>query len=101
MTEFLRNVSRRHQALIEGDIAAAMRQLGVGSQGGAEALAIFHQLFSDECALGSLATLLARIKVDEKLFWNDWLECSAQGGSPLLPQAHRNGGMEAPKLVPR
>ena len=34
-------------ALSEGEIAAlttAMRQLGVGSQGGAEALVIFHQL---------------------------------------------------------
>ena len=34
-------------ALSEGEIAAltaAMRQLGVGTQGGAEALAIFHQL---------------------------------------------------------
>ena len=44
----------------------AMRHLGVGSQGGAEALAIFHQLMYDELASGSLNEPLARIKVDEK-----------------------------------
>ena len=44
----------------------AMRQLGVGSQGGAEALAIFHQRIYDEWASGSLNAPLARIKVDEK-----------------------------------
>ena len=38
-------------ALSEGEIAAlttAMRQIGVGTQGGAEALASFHQLLYDE-----------------------------------------------------
>ena len=44
----------------------AMRQLGVGSQGGAEALAIFDQRICDEWASGSLNAPLARIKVDEK-----------------------------------
>ena len=43
-----------------------MRQLGVGSQGGAEALAIFHRLLYDEWAEGPLTEPLARIKVDEK-----------------------------------
>ena len=47
MREFLRkHLSRRLLALSEGEIAAltaAMRQLGVGSQGEAEALARFHQ----------------------------------------------------------
>ena len=46
-------VSRRLLALSEGEIAAltaAMRQLGVGSQGGAEALAVFHQLIFDDWA---------------------------------------------------
>ena len=51
MVEFLRQyVSRRLPALGEGEIAtltAAMRQLGVCSKGGAEALAIFHQLIFD------------------------------------------------------
>ena len=46
MGEFLQKyVSRRLLALSEGEIAGlmtAVRQLGVGSQGGAEALAIFH-----------------------------------------------------------
>ena len=70
MGEFLRKyVSRRLLALNEGEISAltaAVRQLGVGSQGGAEALAIFHQLLLDEWAAGALTEPLARIKVDEK-----------------------------------
>ena len=70
MGEFLRKyVSRRLLALGEGDIAAlmtAMRQLGVGSRGGAEALVIFHQPICDEWASGSLNTPLARNKVDEQ-----------------------------------
>ena len=67
MGEFLRKyVSRRLFALSEVEIAAhttAMRQLGVGSPGG-EASAIFHQPISDVWASGSLATPLARIKVE-------------------------------------
>ena len=70
MEEFLRKcVSRRLLALSEGEIAAlttTMRQLGVGSQGVAEALALFHQLLYDEWAAGALREPLARIKVDEK-----------------------------------
>ena len=70
MGEFLwKCVSRRLLVLSEGEIAAlttAMRQLGVGSQGGAEALAIFRQLLYDEWAAGSLTEPLARIKVNEK-----------------------------------
>ena len=68
--EFLRKyVSRRLLALSEGDIAAlttSMRQIGVGHPGGAEALAIFHQLLFDEWMTGSLGGPLARIKVEEK-----------------------------------
>ena len=70
MKEFLRkHVSRRLLALSGGERAAlttTMRQLGVGSQGGAEALAIFHQLLYEEWASGSLIEPLARIKVDEQ-----------------------------------
>ena len=70
MGEFLRKyVSRRLLALGEGEIAAiatAIRQLGVGSQGGVEALAIFHQLINDERASGSPNEPPARIKVDGK-----------------------------------
>ena len=70
MSEFLRKyISRRLLALSEDVVAApttAMWQLGVGSQGGAEALAFFHQLLYDEWAAGSLTEPLARIKVDEK-----------------------------------
>ena len=40
--------------------------MGVGSQGGAEAFAIFHQLIFDEWTARSLETPLARIKVNEK-----------------------------------
>ena len=63
-------LTRRLQALSEGEITvftAAMRQVGLGSQGqgGAEALAIFHQLIFQESASGTLDTPIARIKVDE------------------------------------
>ena len=44
----------------------AMRQLGVRTSGGAEALAIFHQLLFDAWQDGALPKALARIKVDEK-----------------------------------
>ncbi len=54
MGEFLRKyVSRRLLALDEKEIArfmTAVRQLGCGTQGGMEALAIFHQLVYDEWA---------------------------------------------------
>ena len=70
MDELLRTyVSRRVSALSEGEIAALttlMRQIGVGTPGGAEALAIFHQLLFDERMTSSLSGPLARIKVDEK-----------------------------------
>ena len=70
MEEFLRKcVSRRLLALSEGEFAAlttSMRQIGVCTPGGAEALAIFHQLLYDEWMTGSLSGPLARIKVDEK-----------------------------------
>ena len=44
----------------------AMRQVGVGSEGGAEVLAIFQQLIVDEWISGSLDTPSARIKVGKK-----------------------------------
>ena len=59
----------QQDALSEGEIAAfttSLRQIGVGTPGGAEALAIFHQLLYDEWMTGSLSGPLARIKVDEK-----------------------------------
>ena len=69
MEEVVRKyVSRRLLAPSGGEIAAltaAMRQVGVGSQGGAEAIAIFHQLVFDEWTSGTLDTRQARIKVDE------------------------------------
>ena len=70
MGEFLRKyVSRRLLALSEGEIAAlttSMRQIGVGTSGFAQALAIFHQLLHDEWVTGSLTEPLARIQADEK-----------------------------------
>ena len=47
-------------------LTTSMRQIGVGTQGGAEALANFHQLLYDEWITGSRNESLARIKVDEK-----------------------------------
>jgi hypothetical protein len=70
MGEFLRKwVSRRLLLLQKGDInkvMAAMRQLGVGMSGGAEALAIFQQLLYELWKSGGLQRPLARVKVDEK-----------------------------------
>ena len=47
-------------------MTTSMRQVGVGTPGGAEALAIFHQLLYDEWITGACSVSLARIKVDEK-----------------------------------
>ena len=74
----------------KGEIAAlttAMPQLGVGSQGGAEALAIFHQLLCDEWMTGSLREPIASVKVDEKIFFG-MIECKAvrEAASRFLPK---------------
>ena len=104
MGEFLRKYgSRRLLALSEGEIAAlttAMRQLGVGAQGGAEALAIFHQLFYDEWAEGSLTEPLARIKVDEKNCFGmiEW-KAVREAASWFLPK--HTAAWETSKLVSR
>ena len=69
MGEFLRKYVSRRLCAVSEEIAAlktAMRQLGVGSQGAAEAHAIFHQLIYEEWASGFLNEPQARIKVDEK-----------------------------------
>ena len=90
-------------ALSEGEIAAfttSMRQIGVGTPGGAEALAMFHQLFFDEWMTGSPREWpLARINVDEKLFWVDRMEGCARGGVAVPPQAHGSRSVETSKLV--
>ena len=69
MGEFLRKyVSRRLLALSEGETQLAQQRCG-SSELAAKAeprLTIFHQLFYDEWAAGSLIEALARIKVDEK-----------------------------------
>ena len=63
-----------------------MRQLGVGIQGGAEALAIFHQLIFDEWTSGTLDTPLAGIKVDEKCFGTIEWGAVRNSASSLLPK---------------
>ena len=101
MGEFFRKyVSRRLLALSEADIAAlttSIRQFGVGTPGGAEALAIFHQLLYDEWMMGSLGGPLARIQVDEKkkLLWDDRME----GRCVVSPQAHGNSSVETSERV--
>ena len=90
MGEFLRKyVSRRLLALSEAEIAAltSMRQIGVGTPGGADALAIFRLLQNDEWMTGSLSGPLARIKVDEQNCFG-MIEWQARGGVAVSPQAH-------------
>ena len=99
--EFLRKyVSRRLLALSEGEIAAlttSMRQIGVGSPRGAEALAIFHQLLLDQWMTGSLSGPLARIKVGGKNCFGiiEW-KAVREAASRFLPthtaaaRKHRN-----------
>ena len=56
--------------------------------GGAEALAIFHQLIYDECN-----------RIPERAAGQDQSRRSAQGSSPFPSQAQSSGGMEASELV--
>ena len=92
-------ISRRLSALSEGETAAlttSMRQLGVGSQVGAEAFAIFHQILYDEWTAGSRNEPLARIKVDEKCFgiveWRAVREVASRSPKHMAAAAwkHRN-----------
>ena len=66
--EFLRKwTAKRLMAANHADIArvmAAMRQIGVGLPGGAEALAIFHKLLFGVWMAGRLPRAVARVKVD-------------------------------------
>jgi hypothetical protein len=70
MGEFLRKWTCRRLLLLSGSdisrVMIALRQLGLGASGGAEALAILHQLIYKLWQRGSLAKPLARIKVDER-----------------------------------
>ena len=62
-------------------------QIGVATQGGAEALAIFHQLLHDEWMTGSLSGPLARIKVDEENCFGmtEW-QAVREAASRFLPK---------------
>ena len=68
--EFLRRLTSKRLMLLQkadrGRVMYAMRQIGVGTPGGAEALAILHQLLHDIWSAGELPSALARIKVDER-----------------------------------
>ena len=103
MEEFLwKYVSRKILALSEGEIAAlttAMRQLGVGSQGGAEAFAIFHQLLHDEWAEGSLTEPFARVKVDDKNCSGmiEWKAAAAEWKHRNLSHVEQDGFLPVPK----
>ncbi len=93
MGEFLRKwVSRRLQALNSNDtgkVMTAMRQLGVGTAGGAEALAIFQQLIYELWKAGDLTRPLARVKVDETNCFGrlEWPAIRA-ATSQTLPRHH-------------
>ena len=85
----------------EGELAAlntAMRQLGVGSQGGAETLATLY----DEWAAGALIGPLARMESQrEKLLWDDRVESSARSGGAASAQTHGSSSMETSKPLSR
>jgi hypothetical protein len=91
MGEFLRKyVSKRLLALSDKDIAklmVALRQLGVGTPGGMEALGILHQLIYDAWVAGKLTTPLARIKVDEKNYFGkiEW-KAIREASRQMLPR---------------
>ena len=75
-----------------------MRQIGVGSPGGAEALPIFHQLLCNEWMTGSLSGPLAQNQSRrEKWFWDDRVAGSARGGVAVSPQAPRTVARAAEK----
>ena len=79
-----------------------MRQNGVGTPGGAEALAIFHQLLYDEWMTGSLRRPLARIKVDEKNCFGmiDW-QAVREAAARFLPKHTAGAAWKTSELVPR
>ena len=63
-----------------------MRQVGVGSQGGAEALAISHQPIFDDWVSGSLNTPLHESQLMKELLRHGRLECGEElGNQPRLP----------------
>ena len=85
-----------------------MRQIGVGTQGGAEALVIYHQLLHDEWTAGSLNESLARIKDEKNCF--GMIEWQRRGFFPSTRQQQRGnietclmlnekGSRERPKIV--
>ena len=68
--EFLRRFTSKRLLLLQradsGRLMMAMRQVGVGIPGGAEAMAIFHQALHETWAAHQLPSAVARIKIDER-----------------------------------
>lgn len=93
MGEFLRKfVSRRLQAVSAKDISRVMtaaRQLGVGTSGGAESLAIFQQEVYLLWKAGELPRPLARVKIDQSNFYGrcEW-PAIREAVSQHLPRHH-------------
>ena len=76
-----KHVSPRLLAHSEGEIAAltaSMRQLGVGSQGGAGSLAIFHQLLSEN--------RLQESKSTKNFFGMTWCKAVREAASRFFPK---------------
>ena len=68
--EYLRRLTSKRLLTLQradnGRLMHAMRQIGVGTPGGAEALAIIHQCLHEAWSAGELPRALARIKIDER-----------------------------------
>jgi hypothetical protein len=105
MGEFLRKwVSRGLLRLTSGDMAqvmAAMRQLGNGTSGGTEAMAISHQILHDLWRAEELTQTLARIKVDEKKLLRDFgVDFYTQGCARRFSKAFARCLLEASVYFP-
>ena len=73
----------------------------VGTPGGAEGPQPSSTSSYDEWMTGSLSGPLARIKVDEKLLWDDRMEGGARGGVAVSLKAHGSSSVETSTLVSR
>ena len=75
----------------------SMRQIGVGTSGGAEALAVFHHLLYNQWMTGSLSGPLARIKVDEKNCFGmiEW-KAVREAASRIFPKHAEQGDIDGP-----
>ena len=74
-------------------LTTAMRQIGGGTPGGAEVLAIIRRLLYDEWVAGSLKEPIARIKVDEKNCFGmiEW-QAVREAAARFLPSTRQQHG---------